>query len=234
MNESIKTPALTGISSMATRDLLADLSAAFRAKSRVEAKFESVGGVDAAKRVAAGEVFDVAVLAADAIDKLIASGHLDAASRRDVVRSDVVAAVKSGARRPDISTPAALKAAVQGARRIGYSTGPSGTALLKLFDGWGIAGDLAERLIQAPPGVPVGALIAKGDVELGFQQNSELVAVAGLDILGPLPSECAIVSTFSAARCRTARFPTEARALIDFLSSAETADAKRRRGMMSP
>jgi len=234
MSEKAETVALAGISSMATREVLADLAQAFHAKSGIAARFESVGGVDAAKRVAAGEAFDVVVLAADAIDKLVAAGPLDAASRRDVARSDVVVAVKAGDPRPDIGTPTALKTAILAAERIGYSTGPSGTALLKLFERWGIAGDLAGRLIQAPPGVPVGALLARGDVALGFQQNSELVAVAGLDILGALPGDTAIVTVFSAARCKTARNPTEAQALIDFLSSAETAGAKRRRGMLPP
>jgi molybdate transport system substrate-binding protein len=89
---------------MATRQVLAELAAAYRAASGVEVVIESVGGVDAAKRVQAGEAFDVVMLAADAIDKLIAGGSVLAAARVDLVRSAVAIAVREGAPRPDVST----------------------------------------------------------------------------------------------------------------------------------
>jgi ABC-type molybdate transport system substrate-binding protein len=107
---------LTGISSMATRQVLAELAAAYRAASGVERRFESVGGVDAAKRVAAGEAFDVVILAADAIDKLIAGGSVLADSRVDLVRSPVAIACAKGAPRPTSSSEAALRRAVLAAQ----------------------------------------------------------------------------------------------------------------------
>ncbi|MCS7100142.1 MAG: substrate-binding domain-containing protein, partial [Burkholderiaceae bacterium] len=131
------TASLSGISSMATRHLLAELAQTYRAERGVPVRIESVGGVDAARRVAAGEPFDFAVLASDAIDRLIAAGHLVPASRTDVVRSPVAVAVRSGAARPDIGSEAALRATVLAARAIGYSTGPSGNGLLALFERWG-------------------------------------------------------------------------------------------------
>lgn len=151
---------LKGISSMATRLVLADLVDAFAQRSGDRADIESVGGVDAAKRVQAGEAFDVVILASDAIDKLIAGGHLQAGSRVDLVRSGVAAAVRAGAPVPDISSEDALRQAVLAARTLSYSTGPSGVALQKLFERWGIAEQIAPRIVQAPPGVPVGALVA--------------------------------------------------------------------------
>ena len=119
---------------MATRQLLAELVSGFEKTSGHSAMIEAVGGVDAAKRVQAGEVFDVVVLAADAIDKLITSGHLHAGSRVDLVRSGVAACVRAGAPLPDISSEEAVKRAVLAATNISYSTGPSGVALAKLFE----------------------------------------------------------------------------------------------------
>jgi molybdate transport system substrate-binding protein len=222
---------LTGISSMATRLLLADLAVAWSRRSGRELRFESVGGVDAARRVAAGEAFDLVVLASEAIDRLQAAGHVVAGSRADLVRSAVAVAVRAGAPKPDIGSEAALRDTVLAARGIGYSTGPSGTALLQLFERWGLSEILRDRLRQASPGVAVGSMVAQGEVELGFQQRSELIALPGIDVIGAMPAGCDIVTVFSAGLCaRTAQIDA-ARALIAFLQSPDTAELKRRHGM---
>jgi molybdate transport system substrate-binding protein len=223
-------PRLTGISSMATRLLLADLAGVWRAQGGGELVVESVGGVDAARRVAAGEAFDLVVLAADAIDKLLAAGHVAAGSRCDLVHSAVAVAVRAGAPRPDIGSEAALRQALLAARSIGYSTGPSGTALLDLFGRWGLSDTLRERCVQAPPGVPVGALVARGEVELGFQQRSELMHLQGIDLLGEMPAGTQILTTFSAALCTASSQPGAVRELLAFLRSPATAELKRRHG----
>jgi molybdate transport system substrate-binding protein len=225
------TATLQGISSMATRQLLAELVPAYRERTGRPVAVESVGGVDAARRVAAGEPFDFVVLASDAIDKLLSSGHALAGSRIDLAVSGVAVAVKSGAARPDISSEPALKRAVLAAATVGYSTGPSGVALLKLFERWGVAQELQGRLVQAPPGVPVGALVARGDVALGFQQLSELIHLEGITVLGPMPQPVQIDTTFAAAVCAASRQPEAARELLAFLASPEAAGAKHRNGM---
>ena len=127
------TTEIKGISSMATRQVLADLADAFQRHSGTRLAIESVVGVDAARRVQAGEAFDVVILASDAIDKLIGSGHVQAGSRVDLVRSGVAVAVRAGAAKPDISTEEAVRAAVRAARSISYSTGPSGVALARVL-----------------------------------------------------------------------------------------------------
>jgi molybdate transport system substrate-binding protein len=222
---------LTGISSMATRALLADLADAYRQQSGIELSVESVGGVEAARRIEAGEAFDVVVLAADVIDKLVASGRALAGSRTDVVHSGVAVAVRAGAPRPDIGSETALRQALLAARSIGYSTGPSGVALLKLFERWGIADALRVRIVQAPPGVPVGALVARGEVELGFQQRSELMHLEGIDLIGEMPPGAQIVTTFSAALCTASTQAAEVRELLEYMQSPQTAALKRRHGM---
>jgi molybdate transport system substrate-binding protein len=220
-----------GISSMATRLVLAELAGAFRARSGVDVAFESIGGVDAAKRVQAGEAYDLAVLDADALDRLAATGRVVADSQVGLVRSGVAIAVRAGAPRPDVSSEEALRRAVLAARSLGHSTGPSGTALLKLFERWSILDEVRPRIVQAPPGVPVGKLVADGQVELGFQQVSEMMNLPGIDVLGPMPPGCEIVSIFSAGLCAASTQPEAVRALIDFMHSSDAAEAKRHHGM---
>lgn len=222
---------LVGISSMATRLVLAELAAAYREHKGIDVEFESVGGVDAAKRVQAGEAFDVVVLAADAIDKLVAGGSVIAGSRTDLVRSGVAIAVRADGARPDIATEDALRRTVLAARTLGYSTGPSGTALLGLFERWGIADTVRERIVQAPPGVPVGQLVAAGKVELGFQQFSEMANQQGLAVLGTMPPGCEIVTTFSGGICVASPRAGDARELLAYLQSPAAVAAKRRHGM---
>jgi molybdate transport system substrate-binding protein len=219
------------VSSMATRALLADLVAAWHAQGGAPVSLESVGGVDAAKRVASGEPIDVAVLASDAIDRLADGGHVAADSKTDLVRSDVAMAVRHGAPHPSVHDEAALRNAVTTARLIAYSTGPSGTALQRLFERWGVLDALRHRLVQAPAGVPVGELLARGDADLGFQQWSELMNLPGIDVLGAMPPGLEIVTTFSAARCRASRHAESVAPLLAFLTSADHDDLKRRHGM---
>lgn len=222
---------ITGISSMATRLLLADLAQSFRVERGVDVAIESVGGVDAARRMQAGEPFDCVVLAADAMARLDAAGKLLPGSCVGIVRSGVAVAVAAGAPLPDIATESALRDTVLAAPSIGYSTGPSGTALLQLFERWGLADTLRPRCVQAPPGVAVGALVARGEVALGFQQLSELLHVEGIRIVGAMPPGAEVVTVFSAAVAAASTQPDAARAFVDHLRSPDSADAKRRHGM---
>ena len=216
---------------MATRQVLNELAKAWQQRSGLPVAVESVGGVDAAKRVAAGEPFDFVVLAADAIDKLVASGQVLAGTRVDLVDSGVAIAVRAGAPRPDVSSEEALKRAVLAAPTVGYSTGPSGVALVKLFERWDIAQELQGRLVQAPPGVPVGALVARGEVALGFQQLSELIHLQGIDVVGPMPAAVQITTTFSGALCKASSQGESVRAMLAFMASPDAEAAKRRNGM---
>lgn len=220
-----------GISSMATRPLLARLAALYEHETGAHVSITSIGGIDAARRVRNGEPFDFVVLASDAIEQLAASGHVDAGSRVDVARSGIAVAVASGATRPEIGTEAALRDAILRAGRIGYSTGPSGAHLNRLFARWGIADTIAPRIVQAPPGVPVGRLIAAGDVELGFQQLSELMHAPGIDVAGPLPDEVQAVTVFAAAICGTASDRAATARFLAYLASPQADSVKGLYGM---
>ncbi|KVP93581.1 molybdenum ABC transporter substrate-binding protein [Burkholderia ubonensis] len=233
MQASEAAVAVAGISSMATRPVLARLAAAYERDTGTRVAITSVGGVDAVRRVRGGEPFDVVVLASDAIEQLATDGHVERGSRVDFARSGIAVAVASGASRPDIGTEAALRDAILGAARIGYSTGPSGTHLMRLFARWDIVDAIAPRIVQAPPGVPVGALIASGDVELGFQQMSELMHVPGVAIVGALPDAVRAVTVFAAAVLAVAHDRVAAGRFLAYLASQEAAHIKREHGMES-
>ena len=219
------------ISSMAMRQVLSELAAAWQKTSDVEVSIESVGGVDAAKRIQAGETFDGVVLASDAIDILAAGGAVVAGSRVDLVLSSVAIAVKAGAPLPDTSTESALRSAIGAARTIGYSTGPSGTALVRLFERWGIAEAIKAKIVQAPPGVPVGTLVACGEVALGFQQLSELMHMEGITVVGTMPEAVAINTVFSAATCAASTQRETLARLYAFMTSTEADAVKQKHGM---
>ena len=219
------------ISSMATREILTELIAQYQATTSQTVVAEAAGGVDVAKRVQAGEAVDVVVLAANAIDQLIADGKLLAGSRVDLVKSGVAIAVQEGAGRPDIASEDAVKQAVLAAKTLSYSTGPSGVYLLKLFERWGILETIKPRIVQAPPGVPVGSLVAKGEVELGFQQLSELINLRGITVLGLLPPAIQTITTFSAGVSATSENVDAARGLLAFMAAPTAASTKRKQGM---
>ena len=223
---------MKGISSMATRQVLADLTQAWKEQGGEPVDIESVGGVDAAQRVQAGEeAFDLVFLASNAIDKLEAAGRVLPGSKVDLMLSSTAVAVPAAAAQPDIRSEEAVRAAVLAAPSIGFSTGPSGIALQKLFERWGIAEEIKPRMVQARPGVPVGSMVASGEVALGFQQLSELIHVQGIQIVGALPAAIAIDTVFSAAVVSGAANAEAAQRLLAFMASPQAAEAKRRQGM---
>ena len=114
---------------------------------------------------------------------------------------------------------------------LGYSTGPSGVQLAALFERWGIAQQIAPRIVTPPPGVSVGSLVAKGEVALGFQQLSEMMGVPGIQVIGGLPEAVQIVTTFSAARSSVSPQAAAVQAFLDFAARPATADLKRQHGM---
>lgn len=225
--------ALRLVSSMATREVLAALARQFGQDAGVPVHAEAAGGVEVARRVSAGEAFDVVVLASPAIDTLIAEGRL-LSPRVDLVKSGVAVAVRSGAPRPDIADEDAVRRTVSAADSISYSTGPSGVYLEKLFQRWGILESIRERIVVPPPGVPVGSLVAEGRVALGFQQLSELKSLPGIAVLGPLPSAIQTLTVFSGAVSATTTASSAAHALLAYMAQPGTAVLKQQHGMDAP
>jgi molybdate transport system substrate-binding protein len=219
------------VSSMATREVLAELASMYQRISSQPVTSEAAGGVDVARRVQGGEAVDVVVLAGDAIDKLIAEGKLLAGSRVDIVKSGVAVAVRAGAPKPAIDTEEAVKRAVRAAKTLSYSTGPSGVYLEKMFARWGILDDIRSRIVVPPPGIPVASMVADGRAELGFQQLSELMNRPGVEVIGPLPPAIQSLTTFSGGIAVVCSQPEAARALLAYLASTAAADVKLRYGL---
>jgi molybdate transport system substrate-binding protein len=219
------------ISSMATCQILADLIRLYEQQTGCRVTIKSTGGVDAARSVRAGEPTDVILLASNVMEQLEAEGYIGSGSRTDFARSGIAMAVRAGAQLPCIYNDESVKQAVLEARKICYSTGPSGDHLMKLWERWGILGTISERAIQAPPGVPVAVLVARGDADLGFQQLSELLHFPGIHVVGPLPAEIQATTVFSVGVSSSSSSVESARGLVAFLNSPEADAVKRKHGM---
>lgn len=232
---------MKAISSMATRRVLAELNEAAVAAGHASLDIESVGGVTAAERVSAGEQFDLVFLAHDALQRLAVEGHVVAQSLTPLVVSQVAVAIPAESDEPAVHPGGraffdanGVRAVLLGASRIGYSTGPSGVALVEMIDGWGLRDELGERLTQARPGTPVARALAEGEVDLGFQQLSELVGQPGVRILGVLPADCAIDTVFSGAIATTAANPVAARRVLSYFASDAVAGIKAKHNFAEP
>ena len=187
-----------------------------------------VASVQMMSRLKGGEAVDLVILSARSLDELIQAGII--ADRQDIAKSGVAAAVKSGAPKPDISSGEALKRAVLAAKSVVYSTGPSGLYLISLFERMGIADRIKSKVRQVQ-GEPAGAVVARGEAELGFQQMSELLPVPGIDVVGPLSPDVQQITVFSAGVHRRAQAADAARALVRFFRTPAAAPVIRQKGM---
>ena len=222
---------IAGLSSMATRRVLADLARDYEARNGIGVDIRSMGGVEATKLVRAGEPTDVVVLASKVMKSLEAEGHLVKDSIRDFARSEIAIAIPAGSPRPGVVSEQAVRQAIVDARRICYSTGPSGDHLKALCEKWGVTEPVMRRALIAPPGVPVASLVARGDADLGFQQLSELIGQPGIEIVGALPPQIQAVTVFSAGVSSMSANREAALEFVANMAAAETADTKRRYGM---
>jgi len=177
------------------------------------------------------EPADVVILAREALDDLVTRGHLVSGSQVDLVRSSIGMAVRAGAPKPDISSVDALRRTLLNAKSIAYSASASGVYLsTELFPRLGIA-DAIKSKSQRIESERVGTIVARGDAEIGFQQMSELLPIAGIDIVGPLPAGAQRVTVFSAGIAAGSKNVEAAKALIQFLSSAAVAPVITRTGL---
>jgi len=182
-------------------------------------------------RLDRGEPADVVILAREALDDLVKRGKVVAGSQVDLVRSSISMAVRAGAPLPDISSVEALKRALLNAKSIAYSASASGVYLsTELFPKLGIA-DAVRSKSRRIESERVGTIVARGDAEIGFQQLSELLPIAGIDIVGPLPAGAQRVTVFSAGIATGSKNIEAAKALIRFLSSSDVAPVITRSGL---
>lgn len=182
-------------------------------------------------RVRRGEPADVVVLSDTAINELIKEGRIVADSRVPLARSGIGMAVRAGAPKPDIGSVEALKRTLLQAKSIAYSAQISGVHLsTEVFPRLGIAEQLKGKSLRIER-ERVGAVVARGEAEIGFQQISELLPIAGIDYVGPLPADVQRITTFTAGVTVGARSPEAGRALIRFFTSPEGKQAMLQYGM---
>ena len=193
-----------------------------------------VGADSIPNRLKRGDAADVVIVNAQALDDLIKDGLVIANSRTDVARSRMGMAVRAGARKPDISSVDALKRALLEAKSVALSSSVSGDYFTnELFPRLGIADQMAAKTRRSG-NERVGALIARGDAEMGVQQMSELLPVKGIDVVGPLPPEVQRVTVFAAGVAASSTHPDTARAYIRFLTSAAASKAVAKTGLELP
>lgn len=183
------------------------------------------------RRIAAGESGDVAILSKAAIDKLADEGKIDGDSRRTLARCGIGVAVRAGERKPDITTVDALKQALLEAKSIAYTLeGASGMYFATLIERLGIAAEVKAKARRQPGGL-VAELVASGEAELAVQQVPELMAVPGVDLVGPLPQQVQNISIVTAGIFRNAAQPDAARELLEFLATPASARVFRAKGL---
>ena len=182
-------------------------------------------------RLECGEPLDVVILADTALDALIRAGKVMPGSRVDLVRSRIGMAVRKGSPKPDIRTVAALTRTLLQAKSVAFSDSASGVYISsELLQRLGIADRILPRSTRVQS-EPVGAVVARGDAEIGFQQISELLPEKGIDVVGPLPAEVQKITVFSAGIVAGAKAPEAARALIAYLASPAAAAAITKAGL---
>jgi molybdate transport system substrate-binding protein len=219
------------LASPAVKEAYLELVPAFEHSTENKVTTTWAGTVDILKRIKAGEIFDVVIVAEKALDELTKDGKIVPGSRVDLAKSGIGMAVRSGAPKPDISSADALKRVLLSAKTVGYSTGPSGVYLGGLFERMGVTEDLKAKAKIAKPGESVGEMVASGEAEIGFQQISELLPVKGIDLVGPLPSGTQQITVFSSGIHVGATETAPAKAFVNFFKSPSAADIIKKKGM---
>ena len=191
----------------------------------VDATSSGTGDTSIAARLARGEAIDLVIVDSEALERLVRNGQVRAGSRVDLARSAIGMAVRQGAPRPDISSVDALRRTLLEARSIAFSSSVSGVFLsTELFQRLGIADQVLPKSRRVV-GERVGAVVARGDAEIGFQQISELLPERGIDFVGPLPADAQHVMIVAAGIGNAGRSPAGAQRLLDFLVSSDAVPA---------
>ena len=203
------------------KSVMLDLVPALERESAAPVAMVWGATVGLTRAIAGGADADLAILTAEAVDDLVASGKAVAGSRVDLARSGIGVAVRKGARKPEISSPEALRSALLAASSVAHSrSGQSGIYFPSVLERLGIAAEMKPKLVVPETGIPIGELGAGGEAELGIQQISELLPVAGVEIVGPLPPPLQKITLFSAGVPAAARDPHSAQALARFIATA--------------
>lgn len=220
---------ITVLASPAMKDAYAEIAPKFPGGHKVTTTWDGTAAI--MKRMKSGQVFDAVIVASDSLEELIDTGRIMAGSRSDIARSGVGVMVRAGAPKPDLSSSEAVKRAILAAKTVGISTGPSGVYMSSLLQRLGIAAEVTPKLRVPASGGQIAELVAKGEVELGFQQVSEIVNAKGADYVGPLPADIQRITLFAGGVHSGAQEPEVARAFLRHLAAPEHAAVLQRHGL---
>lgn len=222
---------VTVLAVAATKEVIVELVPQFEKNSGHKVSITWTGSANIKKRIAAGEVYDLVIVDGPLIDAFSNEGKVANGSRTDLMKSGVGAAVRAGAAKFDIGSGEALKKTLLAAKSIGYSSGSSGTYMVSLVERMGIADQVKPKMKQVPSGVRIGTMIESGEVDIGFQQISELIHEKGVDYLGPLPADIQKITIYSVGLHTRAKEPEAAKALVKALTGPEAVPAIKQHGM---
>lgn len=217
---TIEAAEITVLASNGVKAALEDLAPAFERESGHKLNIQFGVAVPLKRQIEAGAAFDLAILTTAGIDDLAQQGKVDAATRTNVARSGVGIGIRAGAPRPDISTTDALKRTLLAAKSVSWAKeGASGVYFASVLKRIGIADQIMPKANLAPSGADVGALLVTGKAELGALLVNELMAVRGVEVVGPLPPELQSYTVFTTGVNSGSKNAAAAKALIKFLSS---------------
>ena len=219
------------VASNAVKELVHELIPAFEKASGHHVQVTWGGTPNITRLAEEGGAFDLVVISKTVVADLEARGKLLPGGSREFVASAIGAAVAPGSPRFDVSTRAALKQSLLDARSVVLSSGPSSLHLLALIDQMGIRDAVAPKLLRLAPGLSVGEALAEGRGQLGFTQVSELLAVQGIERLGPLGPEVQRLTIFTFGVRPGVGIPPAAKSLVEFLTSSAVAPQARHAGL---
>jgi len=221
--------ALNVLSSNAIRQAYLELVPQFEKATGHSVTTTWAGTNDVVKRVSGGELYDLVIMSADAFGKI--ADRIVPGTRADLVKSGIGVAVRPGTPKPDLSSGETVKQALLSARTIGHSSGPSGNYLQTLFGKLGVADAIKGKVRQTPAGTPVAVLMRAGEIDLGFQQVSELIHESGIEYVGALPADIQHTSFFGGAVHASATHPDAAQAWMRVLTDPANAAVIRKHGL---
>ena len=219
------------LSSIATREAYLELVPQFEKSSGHKVATTWAGTTAIMQRMAAGERYDLIIISSTELEELTRQGKIAAGSRVDLAKSGIGIAVRAGAPKPDVRSGDELKSALLAAKTVGYTSGPSGVYMAKLIERMGIAADVTPKHRGVPSGGTVGTIVASGEAEIGFQQVSELVHIAGIDYVGPLPPDVQCVTVFCCGMQTGAAEPDAAKALVAYLTTPAAKNVMTKHGL---
>ena len=222
---------LTVICTMSCKEALIELVPVFEREKGYRLDVTYGAGPELSKKIIGGVRADLFVGPEEFSGPLIEQRILEGSSRTAFAHSSAAVAIKAGATKPDISSPQKLKEALLAAKAVCYSGGASGIHFVQACERLGIADVVAAKLVKPRPGEMVGPVLVRGDADIGVQQPAELLPVAGIEIIGPLPAELRQTIVYGATRFSGSTQRDRYQAFVEFMRSQTTREVLRHTGL---